>query len=101
MAHPWPTQSSGHPYAWKHPVEPAYYSDAPKATGATAGVPGTFTPAGNGKVNNLAEMSGVTASPATAWTTGQRVLLNDGSEATWTGSAWAAGRAAAEDADSQ
>lgn len=94
MAHPWPTESSGHPYRWKHAVEPAYYLDAAKATGATAGTPGTFTPAGNtGKVNNLAQLSGVTASPATAWTTAQRVLLNDGTEAYWNGTAWVAGRA--------
>lgn len=100
MAHPWPGLGT-HPTAWKHPVEPAYYLDAPKATGAVAGTPGSFTPAGNGKVNTLAQMAGVTASPATGWTTLQRVVLNDGTEAYWNGTSWASGRAAAEDADSQ
>jgi hypothetical protein len=33
----------------------------------------------------------VTASPATAWTTGQYVRLGDNSQAYWTSSAWAAG----------
>lgn len=64
------------------------------ATGATAGTPGTFTPAG-GHVANLAGMAGVTATPALAWTTGQRVVLDDGSEAHWTGTAWAAGQGTA------
>lgn len=93
IVHPWPTQSSGHPYAWKHPVEPRYYTDTPKATGANAGTPGAFTPAGSG-VNTFSELAGaVTANPATAWTTAQRVVLNDLSEAYWNGTAWVAGRA--------
>lgn len=91
IVHPWPTQSTGHPYAWKHAVEPLYYTDAPKATGATAGTPGSFTPAGSG-VNTFAEISGVTASPGTAWTTAQRVVLNNLTEAYWNGTSWVAGR---------
>jgi hypothetical protein len=62
------------------------------ATGATAGTPGTFSPAGANAPYRLADLTGVTASPATVWTTGQRVVLSDGTEAHWTGSAWAAGR---------
>lgn len=62
-------------------------------TGATAGVPGSFTPSGRWQPVDLAGMSGLTASPNTAWTTGQRVDLQDGSSAHWTGSAWAAGPA--------
>jgi hypothetical protein len=61
------------------------------ATGATAGTPGAFTPAGAVAPANLAALSGVTASPATAWTTGQSVVLGDASSAHWTGSAWASG----------
>lgn len=91
MAHPWPS-SEKHP--WKHATDPAYFIDSPRATGATAGAPGTFTPANSGKVNTFDEMAGaVVASPATAWSTGQRVVLNDGTEAHWSGSAWVAGRA--------
>jgi hypothetical protein len=63
------------------------------ATGATAGAPGTFTPAGSKVPANLAAMTGVTATPATAWTVGQRVVLADTSEAYWNATAWAAGRA--------
>jgi len=59
------------------------------ATGVTS--PGTFTPAGAMAPANLAAMSGVTASPATAWTTGQYVKLGDGSTAHWSGTAWVAG----------
>jgi hypothetical protein len=59
------------------------------ATGITS--PGTFTPPGAMAPPNLAAMSGVTASPATAWTTGQYVVLGDGSQAHWNGTAWVAG----------
>lgn len=91
MAHPWPGLGP-HPWAWRGPAEVAYFIDSPKATGATAGTPGTFT-GGTGGVNGAAGMSGITASPATAWTTGQRVVCNDGTEWHWTGTVWAAGRA--------
>jgi hypothetical protein len=61
------------------------------ATGATAGQPGYFTPTGATTPANLAALSGITASPATAWTTGQYVVTADLLAANWTGSAWAAG----------
>lgn len=96
MAHPWPTESSGHPLRWKPAVSQRYYSDLPKATTAAAGTPGSFTvPATNGGVNTLAEMTGVTAAPTSLWTVGQRVLLNNGTEAYWNGTAWVAGQAPA------
>jgi hypothetical protein len=63
-----------------------------EATGATAGTPGTLTPA-NSYAVNLADLVGVTATPNTAWTTGQRIVLSDGTTAHWTGTAWAAGAA--------
>jgi hypothetical protein len=66
-----------------------------KATAAVAGTPGTFTPAGSLTPINLADMTGVTASPATLWTVGQRVVTSSGAEVYWTGTAWAAGRAPA------
>lgn len=66
---------------------------APKATTATAGTPGTFTPAGSVTPTNLADMAGVTASPTSAWTVGQRVVTSSGAEVYWNGTAWAAGRA--------
>lgn len=61
------------------------------STEATAGTPGSFdgdTPA------DLAAMAGITANPATAWTTGQYVVLGDASNAYWNGTDWVAGIAA-------
>ena len=59
------------------------------ANGITS--PGKFTPAGAMAPANLLGMTGVTASPATAWASGQFVMLGDGSAAHWDGNAWAAG----------
>ena len=92
MAHPWPTESTGHP--WRRTVDPAYYTDAPKATGATAGaagINGTWTPAGSAAPNAFADLTGVTASPGTVWTSGQRMMLADTTLAHWNGTAWVAG----------
>jgi hypothetical protein len=63
------------------------------ATGATAGTPGAFTPTGATTPANLAAMSGVTASPTTAWTTGQYVQTGDAVHCHWTGTAWVTGNA--------
>jgi hypothetical protein len=52
---------------------------------------GTFTPVGATPPPNFASLSTVTANPATAWTTGQRIVLADGSLAHWNGTAWVAG----------
>ncbi|NUV86593.1 hypothetical protein G6W61_10275 [Streptomyces sp. KAI-26] len=60
------------------------------ATGASAGTPGSFTPDGAVAPENLAALAGVIATPTSAWTTGQHVVLGDGSKAKWDGSAWAA-----------
>ena len=62
------------------------------ATGAGPGTGnGTYTPANATPPANFAALTGVTANPATAWTTGQRIVLLDGSLAHWTGTAWAVG----------
>jgi len=66
---------------------------AVSATGATAGVPGSFTPAGAQTPSNLASMSAVTASPTSAWTTGQYVATGDGIHCNWNGTAWITGNA--------
>lgn len=63
------------------------------ATGATAGSPGTFTPAGAVVPVNLAAMSTVVASPTTAWTAGQYVVLGDTSNAYWDQTTWVTGQA--------
>lgn len=78
-------------YNWTWSLTPL--QAAPNATGATAGNPGTFTPNGSAAPNNLSLLSSVTASPNTAWTTGQHVLLGNGTKAYWNGTAWAAGQA--------
>lgn len=62
------------------------------ATGATAGNPGTFTPANSYGPDTLAGMSTVTASPTTNWTTGQHVVLENGTFANWNGTTWVAGK---------
>jgi hypothetical protein len=71
------------------------------ATGATAGTPGTWTPANSQPPANLstAQAAGITASPTTAWTTGQYVATADAAHIHWTGTAWATGPAADEAAD--
>lgn len=61
------------------------------ATGATAGEPGDFTPLNAVHPSNLAAMTGITASPSTAWTTGQYVRLADGTNAYWNATTWVAG----------
>lgn len=68
----------------------------PAATGATAGTPGTWTPAGSTPPADTASMGGVTASPTTAWTTGQYVQTQTAGAAGqthWNGTAWTAGTA--------
>jgi len=71
------------------------------ATGATAGIPGTWTPAGSLVPASPAALSQsnpvrVVASPTTAWTTGQYVQTQTAGaagRASWTGSAWVSGAA--------
>lgn len=79
-------------------VEPPTPNDEPlalgvPATGATAGTPGTTTPANSYAPESFATIGSLTASPTTAWTTGQRITLRDGSTAYWNGTAWVAGTA--------
>jgi hypothetical protein len=76
--------------AW---VEGAAPAEVIEPTGATAGSPGTFTPAGATPPADLADMAGIVASPTTAWTTGQRVVLGDATTAHWNGTTWVAGAA--------
>jgi len=85
----WLDDPTGAPGGGTPPVVPA--------TGATAGIPGAFTPAGSTPPADLAGMAAVVASPATVWTTGQYVTLGDATTAHWSGTAWVAGAAAVED----
>jgi hypothetical protein len=66
-------------------------AEKPAAKEAVAGIPGVMGSQAK-KVTTLAGMSAISANPATAWTTGQYVLLADGTtQVNWSGSAWAAG----------
>jgi hypothetical protein len=78
---------------WTLTAAPTVDLGSVAATGATAGTPGYYTPSGAGAPANLAALAGVTASPATAWATGQYVITADLMGNHWTGSAWAAGKA--------
>ncbi len=80
------------------PATCGYLPETAAATGATAGTPGTWTPSGATPPASLAALqsSSVTASPATAWTTGQYVqtgTAGSGGEAHWDADSWEAGRA--------
>lgn len=65
------------------------------ATGATAGTPGSYTPTNSYGPADLAALqtSGIVASPNTAWTSGQYIVLRDGSSAHWDGDSWESGAA--------
>lgn len=68
------------------------------ATTAFAGIPGDFSPTGCVPPANVTAMSAVvTASPTTAWTTGQYVqtaTAGAAGRAYWNGTAWVGGGAA-------
>lgn len=78
---------------WNLTAPPTIDNGAVTATGATAGQPGFYTPSGATVPANLAALSSVTASPVTAWTTGQYVITADLLAAHWSSSAWVAGKA--------
>ena len=78
---------------WNMTTPPSVDSGAVAAATAVAGSPGYFTPSGASVPANLAALTGVTASPATAWSTGQYVLTADLLGAHWSSSAWVAGKA--------
>ena len=77
------------------PPEPSEGAEAlgTEATGATAGVPATLTPANSYPPADLADaQSGdFTASPNTAWTSGQYATLEDGTKVHWDGTSWEEG----------
>lgn len=62
------------------------------ATGATAGNPGTFTPAGSTPPADKNALDALTASPTAAWAAGQHVIVS-GSHYHWDGDSWASGDA--------
>jgi len=71
----------------------------PLATGANAGIPGTWTPAGSRIPRNVQEMGNVVANPTTAWTTGQYMqtqTVGPPGRFTWSGTNWVGGVAPLE-----
>lgn len=65
-------------------------------TGATGGVPGAFVPGGATVPYDITVLRAVLPagpSPATAWTSGQYIVLGDGTQAYWNGTAWVQGAA--------
>jgi hypothetical protein len=78
---------------WNMIAPPTVNNGAIVATTATAGFPGFYSPSGAVVPANLAALTGITASPATAWTTGQYVITADLIGAHWSGSAWVVGKA--------
>lgn len=68
------------------------------ATGATAGIPGTWTPGGSTAPASVSALiaSSITASPNTAWTVGQYVQTQTAGttgQGHWNGTAWVSGAA--------
>jgi hypothetical protein len=61
------------------------------ATTATAGSPATLAPGNSYAPASFATIGALTASPLTAWTSGQYLQLRDGSTAHWDSTQWVAG----------
>jgi hypothetical protein len=64
------------------------------ATGATAGAPGTWTPAGSTPPADASTATAIVANPATPWTSGQYVqggTAGAAGQMHWDGAAWVAG----------
>jgi hypothetical protein len=78
---------------WNCSDEPDVDTGSVAVAGATAGSPGFYTPSGANVPANVAALTGVTATPNTAWPAGQYVITGDMLAAHWTGTAWAAGKA--------
>jgi hypothetical protein len=70
-------------------------SSVNRATTATAGTPGSFTASAEIPLTRAQAIAWpVVASPTSTWTTGQRVVLGDGSTMHWhTTNGWVAGNA--------
>jgi hypothetical protein len=78
---------------WNMTTAPVVNTGTVPATGANTGAPGYYTPAGAQTPANMAALTGITASPTTAWATGNYVITADLLANHWTGTAWAAGKA--------
>lgn len=64
------------------------------ATGATAGIPGTWTPPGSTPPASASGAGAIVADPLTPWTTGQFVqgtVAGAAGRMTWSGTSWVGG----------
>lgn len=84
-----PKKYSTNSWAWS--VTPIGLNEM--ATGATAGSPGAYTPLNATPPFSEAGLASVTASPLTAWTTGQYIVIGNDTEWHWDGTDWVSGRA--------
>lgn len=66
---------------------------ASNPTGASAGTPGAWTPAGSLTPSDIAAANALGLSLGTAWTTGQYILTGNKDEIHWSGTTFVAGRA--------
>jgi len=106
---PMPLDKDDHLYVVWTPIAPPEETDGCVAlaeppeialTGVTAGTPGSFQPPNATAPSNLADLKadpvvgdGGTNNPSTVWNTGEYVVLGDGTDAYWNGTAWASGDA--------
>jgi hypothetical protein len=93
LDHQWVLRTLVGPPAPTDGLVPLDDPDGTPATTATAGIPGTWDGIRPADFATL-DAGAYTASPATAWTAGQHVILGDGSKAYWNGTDWVAGTAA-------
>ena len=84
---------------WDQSYPPSVLNPTPPVvpvTGATAGAPGAWVPGNAYPIpTSVAEANALGLSLGAAWTTGQYVVLRDGSEAYWDSNSWEQGRKAA------
>lgn len=68
------------------------WPDVIVATTAVAGTPGTYLPSGAQTPATGAQIATLTASPTSAWTSGQYVVATNSDERYWNGTSWQVGR---------
>ena len=78
---------------WNLLAEPSVDDGVVPATSALEGMPGYYLPSGATVPANVAALAGLTASPVTAWTTGNYVITADLVAAHYDGTGWVAGKA--------
>jgi hypothetical protein len=97
-----PDNAPSGPVYWAGQTRGGWYegiAPVPEASIVNQGAPGTWGPPGAGVANLVALKASIYFGDAnygrTAWDPGEYVVLLDGTEAYWDGTAWAAGRSGA------